>query len=570
MKEAWPTNDFESEESESRNEILGEILSERKKRDADRSRAGWIEQNDVADKIASKVGLGSDSFEKRADNHQLEANIILFERNAEKKFSEYKAELGKGVVHDREKLPPEDNKRKYEPLSPLFDSLRGKKTGIDFEVFNTSPDKYINELKSALSDDRRMTALIFLKDILVTHGASNENEIKAGQKLREFVSANPRLFSSIFKDSNPDIRELCVGIVSGLLSGDKLQNRLGIALIKGNIKEVESLMLKPPSEDINDLENVVRQKLAKCEDKEINEVFQIWLSELIEKGNFDIPVLAAFEKTIRGKSRKKYESALSKFIESKGLDPQIMLKAWKHSRDNFLFNPNSLRKIEGKRPGSALVLNKEFGIRSFGRYPEEILINQFDTRNEDSPYGVFLYARGDHNGAFSQDIGINRKFWNDVKDKYVIRILEAGSLFEIGRRFISLDNRYGEKNKISFALIAGHGVKNSIAFGDGALTQLGLSSKGVLDKKHLQGDGAKRIKDFFVPNPEIVLFSCSTGKEGGIGQSVSDIYSANVVAPEIPAYPVDIRANFDENGKIHINSTFKDDSQRNYSLGKKI
>ena len=547
-------------------ESLTEVVVERKKRDKDRERSEFFQRHKNLDKGAGLVGIGASSFERKADNHQLKANVLLFELKGEQKLNEYKSQLKNGRIPEGQRVEVVEEKT-YKPLSPLFDAYQGESGKL--EELNGSPEKYIEELKSALSDDRCLAALTFLKNVLVKNRFSDETESKSVNLLRSFTCDNPRLLSSVCKDNNPIIQKLAIGIISDLFSGDELQRRMGLALMKENIAVAETVVMDVDSDETNAFSNIIRQKVARCEDKELLDVFQLWLSSLVEKGDFNVGVLAAFEH-ISGKNKKEYESALAKFVESKGLDAEDMLKAWKQSRGMFLFNPETLRKIEDERPGSGLVLNKEFSIKTFGRYPQEMLVDQYDLRDQDVPYGIFLYAHGDHNGAFSQDIGVNRKLGEDVKGKYAIRISEANSIFEIGRRLVSSNLRYGDKNKISFAIVAGHGTKDSIAFGDGALTQMGLSSKDVLSKKHLKGEGVRRVKDFFVPNPEILLASCSTGKEKGIAQEMSGIFSANVTAPDVPAYPIEIRANFDENNRIHINATFKDDSQRNYSLGKSV
>ena len=562
-----PINDLESEKNSKKQKSLVEVVVERKERDKDRKRSGFLQEHETLNRGATFVGLGASSFERRANDHQLEANVLLFELKGEQKISEYKAELKEGRIPGNKTGELKEG-RIHEPLSPLFDSLQGEGK-INSEVFNGSAEKYVDELKSALSDNRRMAALTFLKDVLVKNRFSDETESKTIGTLRSFLCNNPRLISSVCKDDNPEIQKMAVGIISDLFSGDELQRRMGLALVKENIEVAQNIIMEVDSDETNALSNIITQKVARCEDEELTDVVRIWFSMLVEKGDFNIGVLAAFEH-IAGKNRKEYESALARFIQSKGLEADDILKAWKQSRQNFLFSPETLRKIEEERPGSGLVLNREFGIKTFGRYPKEMLVDQYDLRDRDVPYGIFLYARGDHNGAFSQDLGVNKKLWEDVRDKYTIRISEANSMFEIGRRLVSSNIRYGDTHKISFAVVAGHGTKDNIAFGDGALTQMGLSSEGVLSKKHFKGKGIRRIKDFFDPNPEIILFSCSTGKEKGIAQEISNVFSANVTAPNMPAYPIDIRASFDENNKIHINATFKDDSQRNYSLGKSV
>lgn len=258
-------------------------------------------------------------------------------------------------------------------------------------------------------------------------------------------------------------------------------------------------------------------------------------------------------------------------IQSWGLDPNTILKAWTegHSTDRglrglagILENLPAAIYLESQKPGILKTLSEEFGVKNFGRYPAELLIAQYDEKdNTDKPYGVVLYPYSDWNGAFFQNKNPLREFYADVKDKYSIRVLEAGSKYDIARGLLNLKRRYGAQHKISFAVIGGHGTKNSILFG-------GEDERHTLMSQDLQGKGVRKTSEFFEPQPNIVLVSCSTGTNEGIGQQLSEMMGAKVTAPEIPTNIKTLRATIDQNGKLLFDVKYQDEgTEKSYLAG---
>lgn len=105
-----------------------------------------------------------------------------------------------------------------------------------------------------------------------------------------------------------------------------------------------------------------------------------------------------------GKAMIRYE--ISKYVP-KGDGAEDIRDAWLEStkKDNMpriiAKNLSAIRLLEQKEPGIVQRLYEEFGIRDFARYPEELLISQ-DKNQKDiqQPYGIVIYPRNDHNGAF--------------------------------------------------------------------------------------------------------------------------------------------------------------------------
>lgn len=245
-------------------------------------------------------------------------------------------------------------------------------------------------------------------------------------------------------------------------------------------------------------------------------------------------------------------------------------------------NLEMIKAIEQKCPGITKVLMKEFGIRDFGRYPEEMLVKQYKQRNNlDLPYGVIIMPFTDWNGAFYHDQQIFRDFFRKIDGRYALRIVECKSLIDIGRILLQLNKRYAPENtnkntdsnekttlakghRITFAIIGGHGTANSIQFGN-------KSPFSELYQEDLSNKGIQRVSYLLDEDPTIILASCSTGQEEGIGQSISKIYKGKVIAPKIPSSLLWINVEFNNLGNPVFSAEYNThDTRRTYISGKVI
>ncbi len=187
-------------------------------------------------------------------------------------------------------------------------------------------------------------------------------------------------------------------------------------------------------------------------------------------------------------------------------------------------------------------LTDSFGIVEFGRYPESMLFEQDrETGNMDRPYGIILFPKTDWNGAFYNSKGTFAKLESSFDAgpelvPYLLRIFECGSRKDVGRILNDLDTQYGDTHKISFAIIGGHGTKDSIQLGE--FREHSEGKRGNLNNEltpdDLQGSRVHEIGGFFEPGATIILESCSTGQEEGIGQKLSQKFGLKVIAPREP------------------------------------
>lgn len=258
------------------------------------------------------------------------------------------------------------------------------------------------------------------------------------------------------------------------------------------------------------------------------------------------------------------KSILSQKISSFGLDPVVVMDAWDKAEGFLSYRYDAIKQmclLESRAPGSTSVLYKEFGILDFHRYPFELLLDQYENRdNLNIPYGVILYPRADGNGAFAHGQKVFGSMYAQLKHIYTIRVSECDTKKDVVRMLISLDQKYGSEHKIEFMVIGGHGTKDAISFG-GTHESHRLR---LFDLKHEKTSGTK---SFFESNPSVILHSCETGQEGGVAEELSKVLQGKVIAPETKTVFEKINATVDEEGKPIFSVVFRDGHTRVYNKG---
>lgn len=267
------------------------------------------------------------------------------------------------------------------------------------------------------------------------------------------------------------------------------------------------------------------------------EVFSSWLDEVEEKmeTNPNPELLETLNILSTPDTFMDTRKVVQKILQGKSFsfsedESADIVRAWIASTefdaigDRVERNLNTMYELEKLESGSVKYLNNKFGINCFGRYPTEMLVEQYRSRDDkESPYGLIFYPHGDHNGAFYSDGKVLSDFFKQLQQikrgdgtKYNVRIFECKNLFSLGRGVVSSFREYG---KIHFAVIGGHGSKNGLWFGN---------SESVSKSDIIRGEGIHRSIDFFIPQPPIVLVACSAGMEGGIAEEISKLSGGEV------------------------------------------
>jgi len=265
-----------------------------------------------------------------------------------------------------------------------------------------------------------------------------------------------------------------------------------------------------------------------------------------------------------GKSAK---DILKNIISGYNLNPMEYIKTWNDSISDvrkkpstqvssakvFKDNLSTMRGLEEKYPGSAGWFLQNFRVMDFGRYPIELLMNQYENRdNGEKPYGIAIFPRDDYSGTAYQDLLFWRKLLRQLDNRCLVRIMECESKTEIARTLVALDKKYGTHHKISFAFVKGHSNEDLIVFG-----QEYEEEKNMFSVHDLENPGTKRSTKFFEENPTFVLMGCRSAKKGGIAKKLSSVFKAEVLGSGRPTSGVkDIKVEFDSNNKPHFHLKF--------------
>lgn len=227
-------------------------------------------------------------------------------------------------------------------------------------------------------------------------------------------------------------------------------------------------------------------------------------------------------------------------------------------------------EIEAISPGIVKKLNERQGISHFGRYPHKLLLQQERLQSSDSNYSLLIGAHADHNGSFYQSHNEYQDLYEQLGTDYPLRIFEVNSRVSLLRKLSFARSTY--KGKIDNLIIAGHGEASAIHLSDGGKIDERLDSSVVSLDAILETKTDKSIGIMFNGSPNIVLQSCSTGKEGAIGQAISRKYSARVYGPEAPT-SIDSFDVINTDIKPVIVPTYKkkqgENLDRTYTYGKK-
>jgi len=228
-------------------------------------------------------------------------------------------------------------------------------------------------------------------------------------------------------------------------------------------------------------------------------------------------------------------------------------------------NLEAILTIEEKRPDIAKVLKDEFNIGLFHRYPPEVLIAQFDQRNNrELPFGIMVNSITDHNEALGS-LGMTGLLKSLHKEAdgvgYGVRIYEAGSIEEIVDIMNQSNERYGEKTP-QFALISGHGLPDSIEMD---WDHPRFPGRKIRQESFQDEDGlnlAKKMGD----NAQVILISCSTGVEGGIAQEISK-QGLRVSGPDCEAGAGWVEMKKTQDGLIEVQVKYRGAKTNRYQNG---
>lgn len=269
--------------------------------------------------------------------------------------------------------------------------------------------------------------------------------------------------------------------------------------------------------------------------KECHQALNSYLSE--NPDNYEIVVAC-----IRAKTKEIRDAGLDLLVSSLvryGLVSELpeLVTRWlngggtgKCMPEAFRQNMEAIRSLENERPGIVKFLISKFGIYNFGRYPESLLVKQYDEyENQELPYGIALFAEDDHNGFLFENKDELDEMAKELRGRYAIRFMEANGKKELLRLFTRLRLKYSRSHKISFAIVGSHGNKEVLTLGN--VDNPGdreISMEDIVDY-------GKRKYKLFGDNATIILLACRSGQSKSVGGAISKVLDTTVIAPSFDA-----------------------------------
>lgn len=228
----------------------------------------------------------------------------------------------------------------------------------------------------------------------------------------------------------------------------------------------------------------------------------------------------------------------------------MLLNAWddsegikkdrnKASESVYFDNFAVICQLENRRPGIVRLLIESYGILTFGRYPLDMLVDQFDSHGlKDKENGLLMVARHDYNGFASHVKDETAHAYIQAKElEMSLKVIEGEDVAEVRKyRRGSVESN----GQASFGIIIAHGDTRFIKFGSGedSESELGIRHENL----DAEAEDFEDIQKSLKPGSSLLLISCSTGSQGGIAQAMS------ARMPNIDIHAPDQEASLKEKG----------------------
>jgi hypothetical protein len=230
---------------------------------------------------------------------------------------------------------------------------------------------------------------------------------------------------------------------------------------------------------------------------------------------------------------------------------------------NIAKNLSTLRELISISSELPSYLQQENGITNFGRYPVEVLMDmqEQDESGSEIPYVLAVFPRVDWNGAFYIEEVLRQLSQQLSKLGYRLIIIECGSLREVILRTAKLKAKFGLP---SASVVAGHGEIKSIQLSEHERVSAEMLFEGRM------GNILRRIiKRVFHRLFSVVFISCTVGKDGAIGQQISDEYGLRVVACDEASNVESISAEVVDGG-LELGATYAAGNSVVFTKGQKM
>lgn len=214
-----------------------------------------------------------------------------------------------------------------------------------------------------------------------------------------------------------------------------------------------------------------------------------------------------------------------------GLDTKILMDHFDIPNSNARLNsqkfnfresvvPASLSVVsalESTEPGIARVLQEDFGLNNFYRYPPAMLLRQYQERNDTSKrYGLIWTPTIDEQDWVRNSMEAIEELYNQIEEGYSLRFFEAKQKHGpngLARMLHTFNKKYNSgmtPRKPDFIIAVAHSflsAPDTIHFGEQ------WNPKSYLTTTDLSHRRLRPIKDYFEEDPDIILASCKVDKD---------------------------------------------------------
>ena len=427
-------------------------------------------------------------------------------------------------------------------INPPFDEERSQEFSGALEKASSLTDNFSEVLQSK-DDFTRGLAVFRITMLANSLDGIREDKFVPGtplisqeQRMQVFEVVKTILnpFLEEVENLEPDGKYIWEGIFSLLKFSEssQVQDEFVVNLQSAVDRNIEKLARKFESVDHAEIYEFIKSSqnlyfaLSFCSPERKKMIIPIIEQRIRENSVVACYYINSEEETLSKAANAKVVESLDEYE----LDSLEIVRDWQESYKEsqgkaIERNYRAILALEEEKPGISAQLNTLFNISNFGRYPHELLVRQVERMNLNVPFGVAMYAKDDHNGAYYQAGQRVDSLHDSLEDNYDIRIFEFGSQRQAVKIFNRI-KRTWKDNKISFALFGAHGSKRSMFFG---------KDQGRITTADLQHPIFKSLRTLFENEATVVLDSCSTGKKPVVNLGFAITLSAlgfNVQAAE--------------------------------------
>lgn len=207
------------------------------------------------------------------------------------------------------------------------------------------------------------------------------------------------------------------------------------------------------------------------------------------------------------------EHLVQGIIQAFGLDEAAVISAWHSGTSRKRFDTARTRtlsvmtELEQYQPGLTKALADTFGIKNFGRYSPDLLIDMYREHIESNrPYLLVLQSTEDYNDAFHVPHTMDHLNAQLQNKGFGLKIYECGTELEAYKAALHAKWRHKQTGAfVAGVLVSGHGKPQRVI--------LGVGQQDHLSASRLRDTSLEHLATALAPGARVVFNSCSAGKE---------------------------------------------------------